>query len=153
MSFKFHGCSHSLQWLRSPRRKNSSLFWIFPLLFPMKRWNQTPWSWHDVAMYALKCWMQFNITRYFILNIFSSVLTVSSFLIFWTLFCLFYEKPNNYEFPLEKTLMATMSNRHISCAWQFSLLFTCLQGGLDIYFCLKAEIPSLGQSLLNLCIE
>ena len=42
--FKFHGCSHRLQWFWSSRKENLSLFPLFPLLFAMKWWDQMPWS-------------------------------------------------------------------------------------------------------------
>ena len=42
-SFKFHGCSHHLQWFWNPRKESLSLFPLFPHLFAMKWWNRIQW--------------------------------------------------------------------------------------------------------------
>ena len=42
--FKFHGCSHHLQWLWSPRKWSLSLFPLFPHLFAMRWRDWMPWS-------------------------------------------------------------------------------------------------------------
>ena len=39
-----HGCSHHLQWFRSPRKENLSLLPLFSHLFSMEWWDQMPWS-------------------------------------------------------------------------------------------------------------
>ena len=40
--FKFHGCSHHLQWFWRPRKENLLLVSLFPHLFAMKWWNRMP---------------------------------------------------------------------------------------------------------------
>ena len=40
--FKFHGCSHQLQWFWRPRN-SLSLFPLFTNRFATKRWDQMPW--------------------------------------------------------------------------------------------------------------
>ena len=40
----FHGCNHHLQWFWSPEKEGLTLLPLFPHLFPMRWWNQMPWS-------------------------------------------------------------------------------------------------------------
>ena len=42
--FKFHGCSHLLQWFWSPRKENLSLLSLFSHPLAMKWWDWMPWS-------------------------------------------------------------------------------------------------------------
>ena len=41
--FKFHRCSHCLQWFGAQENKMYHCFHFFPHLFAMKWWDQMPW--------------------------------------------------------------------------------------------------------------
>ena len=62
-----HGCNHHLQWFWSPPKERQPLF---PHLFPMKWWDQMPWSLFS------ECWV---LTQLFPLSSFTFIKRLFSF--------------------------------------------------------------------------